>query len=97
MAQQNSPLTRSIVNPATSVSPLGTKAHQKNDSSLGFRVALGSDIRPVELASCGFEMKQFVFYPSQFEVVSALIDTRFSVVDQSVGRQRVYAFIRNRI
>ena len=35
MAQQNSPLTRSIVNPATSVSPLGTKAHQKNDSSLG--------------------------------------------------------------
>ena len=34
MAQQNSPLTRSIVNPATSVSPLGTKAHQKNDSSM---------------------------------------------------------------
>lgn len=68
-----------------------------NDKSMGFRVALGSDIRPVDLAACGFEMKQFVFYPSKFEVVSALIDTRFTVVDQSVGRQRVYAFVRNRI
>ncbi|GLT20498.1 hypothetical protein GCM10007938_42830 [Vibrio zhanjiangensis] len=97
MAQQNSPLTRSIVNPATSVSALDLESSPKNDSSLGFRVALGSDIRPVDLAACGFEMKQFVFYPSQFEVVSALIDTRFTVVDQSVGRQRVYAFVRNRI
>lgn len=97
MAQQNSPLTRSIVNPATSVSPLDLESSPKNDSSLGFRVAIGSDIQPEDLADCGFEMKQFVFHPSKFEIVSALIDTRFTVVDQSVGCQPVYAFIRNHI
>ena len=35
MAQQNSPLTRSIVNPATSVSALDLESSPKNDSSLG--------------------------------------------------------------
>lgn len=34
MAQQNSPLTCSIVNPATSVSPLDLESSPKNDSSL---------------------------------------------------------------
>ena len=68
-----------------------------NDQPLGFRVALGSDISPEDLASCGFEMKQFVFHPSKFEAVSTLIDLRFTVVDVSVGCQPAYAFVRNQI
>ncbi|NOI21171.1 hypothetical protein F0223_23500, partial [Vibrio coralliilyticus] len=100
MAQQNSPQTRSNVNSATSVSPLGHESSPKNDSSKGFTVAVGSEISPKQLAAYGFQMNNFQFFPSSIQKVESLLNTRmacsrikaarFRVEDKSYFGQRIY-------
>ncbi len=109
MAQQNSTPTLPNVNSATSVSPLELESSPKNDiwkskSVNGFRVAVGSEITPRELALAGFEMKNFEFFPQRIEEVKALIHTayfetkvlrdNFTVTNVSASEQPVYLFLR---
>lgn len=100
MAQQNSPLTRSNMNQATSVSPLGHESSPKNDISCSlltrkpfFFVALGSSIIPSDLCAAGFTMENFGFSPSNFYEVCQLL-SGFIVVDESVNEKKVYRIDR---
>ncbi|MGR5139899.1 hypothetical protein [Vibrio jasicida] len=72
----------------TKFSNLESKAASKDEV---FKVAMGSDVRPSELANAGLVMKGFRFYPADLEeVVKRLSD--FVVTDESTACEKVFRF-----
>ncbi|CAH1532867.1 conserved hypothetical protein [Vibrio jasicida] len=74
----------------TKFSNLESKAASKDEV---FKVAVGSDVRPCELANAGLAMKSFRFFPADLEeVVKRLSD--FVVTDESTACEKVFRFER---
>ena len=74
----------------TKFSNLESKAASKDEV---FKVAMGSDVRPNELASASLAMKSFRFSPADLEeVVKRLSD--FVVTDESTTCEKVFRFER---
>ncbi|MFH0270585.1 hypothetical protein [Vibrio jasicida] len=74
----------------TKFSNLESKTASKDEV---FKVAMGSDVRPSELANAGLAMKVFRFYPADLEeVVKRLSD--FVVTDESTACEKVFRFER---
>ncbi|CAH1607139.1 conserved hypothetical protein [Vibrio jasicida] len=75
---------------STKFSNLESKAASKDEV---FKVAMGSEVHPSELANAGFAMKGFRFYPADLEeVVKRLSD--FVVTDESTACEKVFRFER---
>ncbi|HHP0488713.1 TPA: hypothetical protein ACRZ4F_005484 [Vibrio harveyi] len=64
------------------------------DKSLGFgfTVAQNSNITPEQLKAAGFTMRDFKFYPSDFEEVKKRLCNDFIVCDESTPTQAVFGF-----
>lgn len=65
---------------------------QTTKSSQGFKVAKDSDITPQQLIEAGFVMRDFKFYPSDFEEVKKRLMEDFIVFDESTSNQAVFSF-----
>ncbi|CAH1606242.1 conserved hypothetical protein [Vibrio jasicida] len=74
----------------TKFSNLESKAASKDEV---FKVAVGSDVRPSELANAGLAMKVFRFYPADLEEVAKRLSD-FVVTDESTACEKVFRFER---
>ncbi len=72
-----------------------------NSQSKGFKVSIGSEITPADLAKAGISMQNFQFYPACIEQVKASLWKQFAagnsknnyvVTDESTLTQRIYRF-----
>ena len=87
MAQQNSTLTLSTCQTATSVSSLEHESSPKHDVSLeqsksaqqGFSIASWSDITAEELKAAGFVQRDAQYFPFTLAEVRALIMRQFQI------------------
>ncbi|MFZ3538390.1 hypothetical protein LCS78_28045, partial [Vibrio harveyi] len=61
-------------------------------SGFGFTVAQNSNITPEQLKAAGFTMRDFKFYPSDFEEVKKRLCNDFIVCDESTPTQAVFGF-----
>ncbi|MDK9781538.1 hypothetical protein KIT90_09170 [Vibrio sp. B172a] len=74
----------------TKFSNLESKAASKDEA---FKVAMGSDVRPSELANAGLAMKIFRFSPADPEEVAKRLSD-FVVTDESTACEKVFRFER---
>ncbi|ABU75015.1 MULTISPECIES: hypothetical protein [Vibrio] len=74
----------------TKFSNLESKAASKDEV---FKVAMGSDVRPSELANAGLVMKSFRFFPADLEEVTKRLSD-FVVTDESTACEKVFRFER---
>lgn len=74
----------------TKFSNLESKAASKDEV---FKVAMGSDVRPSELAYAGLAMKSFRFSPAYLEEVAKRLSD-FVVIDESTACEKVFRFER---
>ncbi|MFV8439451.1 hypothetical protein [Vibrio owensii] len=56
-------------------------------------MAMGSDVRPSELANAGLAMKSFRFSPADLEEVAKRLSD-FVVIDESTACEKVFRFER---
>ncbi|EHC7291010.1 hypothetical protein FZF11_20445 [Vibrio parahaemolyticus] len=75
---------------ATCVSPQEHSGSYKDEF---FTVAMGSDIRPYELAEAGFNMLNWKFFPADIEEVRERLSD-FVVTDESTTLNKVFRFER---
>ncbi|HDM8055573.1 hypothetical protein [Vibrio harveyi] len=74
----------------TKFSNLESKAASKDEA---FKVAMGSDVCPNELASASLTMKSFRFSPADLEEVAKRLSD-FVVTDESTTCEKVFRFER---
>ncbi|MEF1262866.1 hypothetical protein QTO16_29025 [Vibrio harveyi] len=74
----------------TKFSNLESNAASKDEV---FKVAMGSDVRPCELANAGLAMKSFRFFPAALEEVAKRLSD-FVVTDESTACEKVFRFER---
>ncbi|WP_199483265.1 hypothetical protein [Vibrio owensii] len=74
----------------TKFSNLESKAVSKDEV---FQVAMGSDVRPSELANAGLVMKSFRFFPADLDEVAKRLSD-FVVTDESTTCEKVFRFER---
>ncbi|CAH1540192.1 hypothetical protein LCE44_13880 [Vibrio harveyi] len=74
----------------TKFSNLESNAASKDEV---FKVAMGSDVRPCELANAGLAMKSFRFFPADLEEVAKRLSD-FVVTDESTACEKVFRFER---
>ena len=74
----------------TKFSNLESKAASKDEF---FKVAMGSDVGPSDLADAGLVMRSFLFFPADLEEVAKRLSD-FAVTDESATSEKVFRFER---